>query len=370
MAIRRSFDETREKLNEIGFTLLEDYRDGYIQKVKIEDKSGYRYDVSFMSLLKHKNPDFVNLKNPNSLYNIKIWVTNNTDFRLTDENEYLGNKSLLRFYCFKCDDFFYSSWDNVYSGHGCGVCDKKQCGEKHSFGQEFPELIPQWSEKNKVSPYEITSGYRVEDIIWKCNTCKHEWKKSIREKLRHGDCPKCNSLLMVYPDIASEWHPKLNGNINPEDVSYGSNINAWWLCGNGHKFKSPVSRRTNMKTGCPKCKSSKGEKRIRDFLIKNNISFETQIPIKNKNGKLFLDFYLHDYRLAIEYDGEQHFYPVDFAGKGEKWAKREFDKIKKRDKAKNKYCKENNINLLRIPYWEFDNIEKILCETLEELERS
>ena len=40
--------------------------------------------------------------------------------------------------------------------------------------------------------------------------------------------------------------------------------------------------------------------------------------------------------------------------------KEQFDLTKRRDEIKNKYCQENNIKLLRIPYWEFDNIENIL----------
>jgi very-short-patch-repair endonuclease len=59
-----------------------------------------------------------------------------------------------------------------------------------------------------------------------------------------------------------------------------------------------------------------------------------------------LDFYLPDYNIAIECQGIQHFKPVDFANKGLAWANNEFNKNLKRDKRKNKLCKENGIQIL------------------------
>ena len=62
----------------------------------------------------------------------------------------------------------------------------------------------------------------------------------------------------------------------------------------------------------------------------------------------------------LEYDGHQHFHPVDFAGKGKEWAEERFEEDKRRDKVKNLYCENNKIKLIRIPYFEFENIENIL----------
>lgn len=70
------------------------------------------------------------------------------------------------------------------------------------------------------------------------------------------------------------------------------------------------------------------------------------------------DFYLPEYNLCIEYDGEQHFKPVDFANKGREWADKQFEIRRTCDEIKTEYCKKNNIKLLRIPY--FKNIEEEL----------
>lgn len=68
------------------------------------------------------------------------------------------------------------------------------------------------------------------------------------------------------------------------------------------------------------------------------------------------DFYLEEYNLCIEYDGEQHFEP--------RFGEEEFEKTVVRDKIKTEFCNKNGITLLRIPYWEFKNIEKILIKKL------
>ena len=70
-------------------------------------------------------------------------------------------------------------------------------------------------------------------------------------------------------------------------------------------------------------------------------------------------FYLPDYNLLIEYDGRQHFEISEYFGGYEG-----FINTKIRDTIKNIYCRNNNIDLLRIPYWEFDNIENILIDKL------
>ena len=69
----------------------------------------------------------------------------------------------------------------------------------------------------------------------------------------------------------------------------------------------------------------------------------------------------------MEYDGKQQFFPVDFSGKNPEKAKENFEINKIRDNIKNEYCKENNINLLRIPYTKFENIENIICQEIEKL---
>lgn len=90
---------------------------------------------------------------------------------------------------------------------------------------------------------------------------------------------------------------------------------------------------------------STGEKLIEDILTANKIKFEREksVVINGENHRF--DFYIPDYSLFIEYDGQQHFYPVPIWG-GEKALTNRIE----RDKLKNTYVGSNGYLLVRIPY--------------------
>ena len=102
------------------------------------------------------------------------------------------------------------------------------------------------------------------------------------------------------------------------------------------------------------CLSSKGEKRIEELLYKIQIPFikeyKNNICISPKGYPLRFDFYVNNSYL-IEYDGRQHFEPIDFMGGEDR-----FNEQIQYDKIKNEYCKSHNIPLIRIPYWHYDNL--------------
>ena len=105
---------------------------------------------------------------------------------------------------------------------------------------------------------------------------------------------------------------------------------------------------------CGCASKSSGEIKITQILEKANIDFQSQYRIKAFSLSSPFDFAIFkDEKLLglIEYDGEQHFESIDFFG-GEEKLKLQ----RERDERKNKWCKENNIRLIRIPYTEYDNL--------------
>ena len=115
--------------------------------------------------------------------------------------------------------------------------------------------------------------------------------------------------------------------------------------------------------GCPHCFESKGEKKISKFLNLNEIEYVRQKKFDDCVGiryKLPFDFYLPKYRTAIEFDGKQHYEPMEFFGGLEA-----YNRLKANDKIKSDYCEDNYIDLIRIRYDQIDRVFEILKESLK-----
>jgi len=172
-----------------------------------------------------------------------------------------------------------------------------------------------------------------------CKDCSYDYKSQVRRK-----------EIDTFINEAEKIHG------NKYDYSKSEYINETTeiciICHeHGEFYRKPVSH-LYKKAGCPICTETIGEGKVREFLTKNNINFEAQKTfdwLKNVS-KLSLDFYLPDYNIAIEYQGEQHFRPVKFFGGCEK-----FNKQTKNDKIKKELCEKHGIKIFY--YSELDNID-------------
>lgn len=120
-----------------------------------------------------------------------------------------------------------------------------------------------------------------------------------------------------------------------------------------------------MGRGCSLCKRSVGEERVGRILDKYNVEYVTQYAIPNinlfcTNRTLHTDFYIKKLNTIIEYNGVQHYRSVEQFG-----GQKQFEQQQERDMALRQYCERHKIKLIEIPYWEFDNIEKILKRKLK-----
>jgi len=310
--IKKTFEDVYSIFEKDGYYILSDENSykNRLTKLNVRDSEDYLYFMSysvFHSCRKKNNyPERFNFDNPHSGKNINNWLNkNNKKIKLI--SKYLGakNKDSV-FLCLVCKNEFKCQWSNIFQNRGCPFCSGKYFLSENSFGGKYKEMLIDWDySKNKKSPYEYSYG-SGKNVFWICHKCKHSWKSSIHS-------------------------------------------------------------RTSLKRNCPKCASSKGEKEICDFLKENKIEFILHRGIRGcKNIKLLpFDFYLPKYNLYIEYQGIQHYFVVDFAGRGIEWAKNNFIEIKKRDRIKKSFCKKNNIPLLIISYREFDQIDSILERSLQ-----
>lgn len=256
----------------------------------------------------------------------------------------------------------------------CPYCCGKKPTHTTCLAATHPHLLDEWDfYKNKINPYEVKRG-TVKNAWWICDK-GHEWQCNIDNRALKGyNCPYCsgrkvcadNCLSVTHPNIAAQWHP-IKNKMTPRDFTHGSGVKIWWICGKQHEWRSSIYSRTGcVKAGCPICNESKGEIEIANVLEQLSLSFKRQWRFSSCKNKMPLpfDFVIKtNYGVKlIEYQGEQHYKPVNFTSskKDNEHLLEVLQGIQKRDNIKKKWCVEKGLPLLEIPYWEFENIEKLV----------
>lgn len=166
-------------------------------------------------------------------------------------------------------------------------------------------------------------------------------------------CPKCVSEKKRKSQVKSEevflneLHDSHNGTIVAEDKYVNTHTKIQFKCTVcNNTFRAEPNSVTRI-SGCPYCKQYKGENIIADYLDSLDILFEPQKKFTDlkDNRNLSYDFYLPDYNILIEYNGEQHYKPIDFFG-----GIPSFNKQLLHDRLKSEYADNNGYNLLSIRY--------------------
>lgn len=237
----------------------------------------------------------------------------------------------------------------------CPYCGNKRVNKENNIS-ENDIVIKYWdyTKNSDLNLYPENYTYGSNKKVWWLCDNNHSFECGIRYKIKNKLlCPYCsnkkvcidNCLETDYPKISKEWDYTKNS-ITPRDITYGSHKKAWWICEKGHSYSASIYHRTKNMSGCPICKTSKGERIIKEYLDENDIEYIPQYKIRYRDMKRSsLDFYLAKYNLAIEYDGIQHFEPREHFGGEDQFAIQV-----KNDLYKEKYCKKEKINLLKIHY--------------------
>lgn len=179
-------------------------------------------------------------------------------------------------------------------------------------------------------------------------------------------------------DIVNNFNPYSIHNINnfirlfgcstivlDKEYCNGSKYKLNMLCECGKRFKVSWDKiRGRGKMTCPECskiRESYNEKKVRKILLERDIDFiQEKREYIDSSTYIIFDFYLPKYNIAIEVNGEQHYHPVTFGGISLDKADKKFKKQVLMDNKKEQYCIDNNIKLIKIPYWEFKKSNKYI----------
>ena len=204
----------------------------------------------------------------------------------------------------------------------------------------------------------------ADSIECECKVCGNIWSTKACNLQSGRGCPICaqearNNAKRLNNDIFIQRLKEQRLPYTPLEDYNGCNTKILMLCNNcgGSWMITPHNLQSGF--GCPRCRASKGERKIRYILQENNINYQEQFTFEGcKTTRLLpFDFYLPDLNLCIEFDGLQHFSPISFTSDKTN-IEESFKKLQNRDTIKNEYCKNNGIKLLRIPYYNFDKIEE------------
>lgn len=351
--------------------------------------SGHKVGLS--NCLATKNPDLAKEWHPTKNGDLTPYdVTANNDKKIWWRCKYNSNHV----------------WNAIVSsrnfGNGCPYCCNKKVNIENCLATTHPDLVAEWhtTKNGNLTPFDLTYGSE-QYVWWQCSkNPKHEWYVSANIRTNNNTgCPYCvktnggytlpsedYNLLLYNPQLCEEWD-YIKNNKYPNEFTPNSGEKVWWKCKEcGYEWKAGiVCRNGRWKTGCPECNKSKGEKRIKEIFILKDfdeitqenydtlfdidkqksiyfISQKTFNDLRGLGNKLLLyDFYLPQYNLLIEYQGQFH----DGNGnKGNYYMKQNLKRQQEHDRRKREYAKNNNINLLEIWYWDYNNIEEILEKQL------
>ena len=206
------------------------------------------------------------------------WHTRLND-GLTPEKVAPGSRRKVWWRCEKGHEWQASIASRTSGGSGCPVCTGKMVlPGVNDLGSQFPEVAAQWhpTKNGLLTPRQVTS-YSNRKIWWKCEN-GHDYQAWVSSRTMRGcGCPYCsgkrvlpgfNDLATLFPKLAGQWHPTLNGTLKPDMVTTGSRRKVWWQCEQGHVWKAVIYSRTGaQKCGCPVCSGRVSLKRKKRYEI-------------------------------------------------------------------------------------------------------
>lgn len=307
-----------------------------------------------------------NFTNYGDAFNVKIKdIPKKSEIKITSICDICGKERIMTFHAY---NNFTNNGEKSYRCRECFVKEKRLTYDTIIKDVESAGYLLS-TKKN-----EYTNGNtRIKYI------CPAHGEQSMRASNFHNGkrCPKCHfenarKRFSFSQEKVCEIINSMGGELlNPHDYINQDIKNLNIKCPRCHENIFTTSLKHFKQHGgqsCPQCyrKESVGERRIRQWLENNNIIYVSEKwfdDCRDKNPLPF-DFYLPTKNIIIEFDGKQHFEETHFFSNQNKEINSITSYTQYHDIIKNEYCKSNNINLIRIPYTQINNIETILKEKI------
>lgn len=268
-----------------------------------------------------------------------------------------GIKKPVIFECLKCHRVMSVARGEFLTRKGrtyfCGDC---HMSDTHTSKISKQKVLTAAKKTNKVLLQFIEPP---EKASFQCKKCGSTFSRELPIFLKNQKCPICQEVPKSPPLSKIKKELKEMEDYCLIDEKQYKDLHSPVLVRHkcGFIWKVKLGKLLDERSRCPKCskKMPKGEKAIRIYLDKKNVFYIPQWEQIINGHNFFFDFYIPRDKIAIEFQGEFHFHPVDWLG-GEKG----FLLRQRHDNIKRNWCKKNNIILLEISYCDFNRIEEIL----------
>ncbi len=191
--------------------------------------------------------------------------TKNTELALKQTT--IGSHHNVWWQCSTCGHEWQARVFSRTKGSGCPVCSRiTAIPGKTDLATTHPKLAKEWhpTKNDALTPNKVTYASNKR-VWWQCSGCGYEWQAIIHNRTKGTGCPVCSRITAIpgktdlattHPKLTAEWHPTKNGNLTPEQVTFGSNKKVWWQCEHGHEWHATPNSRTGGR-GCPYCANKK-----------------------------------------------------------------------------------------------------------------
>ena len=355
MAIKHTYEYVKDYIEKEGYKLISTEYINNLQKLKIICPEGHECELSFGKFVNGRRCKHCSKIEKKKKLSLNINLVKEGFYKEGYElleKEYISAITPMKYKC-PNGHIHEMCWNSFQQGHRCPECKgtlKYTYEEVKSFFEKygFILLTKQYERARQQLEYICPQGHK-HYTTWTwfkknhyCTICENKMKniEIVKELMEQEDY---KVLSNIYKNNRTKLEVK---------------------CPKGHIYKTTWH---DFSGGCrcPICGNNyKGEIKIKEVLEDKNIDFIPQYRFNDCRDiqPLPFDFYIPSLNICVEYDGEGHYEPIDFKGNGK--AQEEFEIRVKHDQIKDKYCLDNNIKLIRVPYWEFDNIENILKQEL------
>lgn len=296
-------------------------------------------------------------------------LENNSSIKRIDN--YKNHRIKIRWQCLKCNNIWLAKTYYVLShSNACPTCS----GLMNLSNEIVDERLKLQNRKIERIGNYVNNHTKIE---WKCLTenCNNIWN-AVPISVLHNKtgCPRCGKTGKLSNEIVDRRLIETTRNIERIGDYINNRIKINWKCLECNNiWKTSSGNILDNKTGCPRCNSSKGELEVervlKKILLNSDRYYKVQVRFNNcknpkTNRKLSFDFVVYNedgsIYCIIEYDGKHHFIEEHIRKNNSRYNLNKFEQQKFRDLIKDKYCIDNNIKLIRIPYWNRDKIEEIL----------